>query len=264
MAEWARPRARRRHALPRAGSATSTGLAPGTRSEPANCAVSKGQCETGPAGRWAVTFERVVPQIAAPAWLGLIATPYRRDGLEGLITMHRGPIRHRMGERAAEDAALMRVLVVHSIDHISAPAEAAGDASTAGPSIQAVFRDLVEDEARTRQIRILVLPGGVDRFILETRGPGPLDADAGRGDVDPDDRGGRSRSSTPTSSSTSSPVIRRSVPGRLLPCVPASPMARSSRPRAGPSSRRRRPTPSRAYGAGSRRHKDEAVGNPRR
>jgi superfamily II DNA or RNA helicase len=100
----------------------------------------------------AVTFERVVRQIAAPAWLGLTATPYRRDGLEGLITMYCGPIRHRMGERAAEDAGFVRVLVVHSTDHISAPAEVAGDASTAGPSIQAVFRDLVEDEARTRQI----------------------------------------------------------------------------------------------------------------
>ena len=36
----------------------------------------------------AVTFERVVRQISAPAWLGLTATPYRRDGLEGLITMY--------------------------------------------------------------------------------------------------------------------------------------------------------------------------------
>ena len=54
----------------------------------------------------AVTFERVVRQIPAPRWLGLTATPYRRDGLEGLIAMYCGPIRHRMGERPSEALGL--------------------------------------------------------------------------------------------------------------------------------------------------------------
>lgn len=98
----------------------------------------------------AVTFERVVRQIAAPAWLGLTATPYRRDGLEGLITMYCGPIRHRMGDRVVDDAEFVRVLIVHATEHVSAPT--AVDAGERSPSIQAVFRDLVEDEARTRQI----------------------------------------------------------------------------------------------------------------
>lgn len=98
----------------------------------------------------AVTFERVVRQISAPAWLGLTATPYRRDGLEGLITMYCGPIRHRMGERAAEEVGFVRALVAHSTDHVTAPPPVDGD--TAGPSIQAVFRALVEDGTRTRQI----------------------------------------------------------------------------------------------------------------
>jgi superfamily II DNA or RNA helicase len=97
----------------------------------------------------ATTFERVVREIGAPAWLGLTATPYRRDGLEGLITMYCGPIRHRMGERQTEDSDFVRALVVHPTNHVAAPAEAD---TPAGMSIQSVFRGLVEDEDRTRLI----------------------------------------------------------------------------------------------------------------
>jgi hypothetical protein len=65
-----------------------------------------------------VTFERVVRQIRAPAWLGLTATPYRRDGLEGLITMYCGPVRHRMSGRSTEDDGIERVLAIHETDHL--------------------------------------------------------------------------------------------------------------------------------------------------
>ena len=99
----------------------------------------------------AVTFERVVRQIAAPAWLGLTATPYRRDGLEGLITMYCGPIRHRMGDRTAEATGFVRHLAAHPTDHVATPVEGEGS-DAAGPSIQSVFRGLVEDEDRTRLI----------------------------------------------------------------------------------------------------------------
>ena len=44
----------------------------------------------------AVTFERAVRQIPARRWLGLTATPYRRDRLQALMTMHCGPVRHTM------------------------------------------------------------------------------------------------------------------------------------------------------------------------
>ena len=100
----------------------------------------------------ATTFERVVREIGAPAWLGLTATPYRRDGLEGLITMYCGPIRHRMGERQTEDSGFVRALVVHPTDHVAAPAGSDEVGSPAGVSIQSVFRGLVEDEDRTRLI----------------------------------------------------------------------------------------------------------------
>ncbi len=101
----------------------------------------------------AATFEWVVREIAAPAWLGLTATPYRRDGLEGLITMYCGPIRHRMGAPTQEASGFERALVVHATEH--APGIPSGidqAAETVGAAIQAVFRDLVDDDGRTRRI----------------------------------------------------------------------------------------------------------------
>jgi superfamily II DNA or RNA helicase len=100
----------------------------------------------------AITFERVVREIGAPAWLGLTATPYRRDGLEGLITMYCGPIRQRMGERLTEDSGFARALVVHPTDHVTAPAVGDDVGDAAGVLIQSVFRGLVEDDERTRLI----------------------------------------------------------------------------------------------------------------
>ena len=99
----------------------------------------------------ATTFEGAVRQIAAPAWLGLTATPYRRDGLEGLITMYCGPVRHRMGPSALDPEEFERVLVVHPTEHAMALA-GADEIEGAGSAIQAVFRGVVEDDDRTRQI----------------------------------------------------------------------------------------------------------------
>ena len=99
----------------------------------------------------ATTFERAVREIAAPSWLGLTATPYRRDGLEGLITMYCGPIRHRTGSGSPDADGFARVLVVHPTTHVAGPA-AADDAGALGTSIQSVFRGLVDDAERTRQV----------------------------------------------------------------------------------------------------------------
>lgn len=92
----------------------------------------------------AVTFERCVRQIPVTRWLGLTATPYRRDGLQGLISMYCGPIRHRMGSRTSEAPTLQLDLVVHPTDHASPDAEDLG--------IQDVFRGIVEDDQRSEQI----------------------------------------------------------------------------------------------------------------
>ena len=41
----------------------------------------------------AAAFEDAVRQVRARRWLGLTATPYQRDKLDGLITLHVGPVR---------------------------------------------------------------------------------------------------------------------------------------------------------------------------
>ena len=92
----------------------------------------------------AVTFERVVRQMPVRHWLGLTATPYRRDHLEKLITMYCGAERHRMTADHDEDLRVERVLVTHTTGHEPPSYEEL--------SIQAVFRSLVEDEERSRQI----------------------------------------------------------------------------------------------------------------
>jgi superfamily II DNA or RNA helicase len=42
----------------------------------------------------AAAFEHAVKQIPARRWLGLTATPYRRDKLDDLIALQLGPVRH--------------------------------------------------------------------------------------------------------------------------------------------------------------------------
>ena len=91
----------------------------------------------------AVTFERCVKQIRARRWLGLTATPYRRDGLQGLITMYCGPIRHRMNEIVDAANDFSRELIVHQTS-----LEVSDDAT----HIQDLFRALVDDEVRTMAI----------------------------------------------------------------------------------------------------------------
>ncbi len=90
----------------------------------------------------AVTFERAVRQIPARRWVGLTATPYRRDGLQALMAMHCGPVRHTM--TSAPGPALRAMdLITHHTDHLAASPDL---------HIQAVFRGIVEDERRTQTI----------------------------------------------------------------------------------------------------------------
>lgn len=89
----------------------------------------------------AVTFQRAVRQIPVQHWLGLTATPYRRDGLESMMVMHCGPIRHRLS--AHPDAQVLhREIVIHETMHQAVP----------GNSIQELFKSLVSDADRTSRI----------------------------------------------------------------------------------------------------------------
>jgi superfamily II DNA or RNA helicase len=89
----------------------------------------------------AVTFERAVRQIPVRRWVGLTATPYRRDGLQAMMAMHCGPIRHRM-VGPSETQLLHRELIVHETAHVGVP----------GEHIQETFRAVVADSSRTRWI----------------------------------------------------------------------------------------------------------------
>lgn len=103
----------------------------------------------------AAAFENAVRQVPARRWLGLTATPYRRDELDDLIALQLGPVRHTMSApqpgtlaAAAAGGAAERSLTVHltTFDY-------RGDADPSAPGgIAAVYRDLVADEARNQQV----------------------------------------------------------------------------------------------------------------
>jgi superfamily II DNA or RNA helicase len=90
------------------------------------------------------SFEIAVRDARCRRWLGLTATPYRRDGLEAIITMQCGPVRHEIALADTAAAALTRRLHVHDTQSTAGTGEIA--------AIQDVFRALVQDEDRTRQI----------------------------------------------------------------------------------------------------------------
>ncbi|MFC6705621.1 DEAD/DEAH box helicase [Flexivirga alba] len=102
----------------------------------------------------AAAFESAVRSIPARYWLGLTATPYRRDGLDDLIGFQLGPVRHRV-EHADPDTlpgvASDRPrpeLIIHPT-HFRFEEDI--DVSVPG-AIASVHRALAEDERRNEQI----------------------------------------------------------------------------------------------------------------
>ncbi len=92
----------------------------------------------------AVTFERCVRTATNRQWVGLTATPRRRDGLEGILHMQLGPVRHTMSEDAAATVLTRRDLLVHdTLTDPAAPQDAA---------VQTILGRVAADEDRTRQI----------------------------------------------------------------------------------------------------------------
>lgn len=59
----------------------------------------------------AATFEPVLKRIMARHYLGLTATPYRKDGLDRIITMQCGPVLHTMNESVAQMQIERHVIV---------------------------------------------------------------------------------------------------------------------------------------------------------
>jgi superfamily II DNA or RNA helicase len=90
----------------------------------------------------AFTFEACVKRAPVRYILGLTATPYRRDGLQEIITLQCGSIRHTM---APAENSFSRTLVVRET-----PFTYSEDVDL---SIQEIFRSLVRDNARNELIR---------------------------------------------------------------------------------------------------------------
>jgi len=93
----------------------------------------------------AVSFEACVRHATSRRWLGLTATPYRSDGLEGIIAFQCGPTRHETTTKDVTATSFVRrELIVHETRCDVAVEDAA--------SIQAVFGAIVEAQQRTDQI----------------------------------------------------------------------------------------------------------------
>ena len=91
----------------------------------------------------AVSFEACVRAAPTRRWLGLTATPYRRDRLEGIIALQCGPTRHETRPGDLPDTALVqRRLIVHPTNFVH------DDIA----SIQQVLSALAQDKRRTNQI----------------------------------------------------------------------------------------------------------------
>ena len=90
------------------------------------------------------SFELAVRDAPVRAWLGLTATPYRRDGLEAIITMQCGPVRHEIALADTAAASIARHLHVHETTATAGTGELV--------AIQDAFRGLVTDDTRTAQI----------------------------------------------------------------------------------------------------------------
>jgi superfamily II DNA or RNA helicase len=90
----------------------------------------------------AFTFEACVKKAPVRYMLGLTATPYRRDGLQEIITLQCGSIRHTM---APIENSFSRRLLLRETPFTFSDDE--------DPTIQDIFRCLVRDEPRNELIR---------------------------------------------------------------------------------------------------------------
>jgi superfamily II DNA or RNA helicase len=109
----------------------------------------------------AFTFESCIKKAPIRYVLGLTATPYRRDGLESIITMQCGPIRCVLEDGPAGLSLRLNVRETP----FTFPTEDR-------PAIQEIFRNLVRDESRNSMIEedvIRALNDGRQCLILTQR-----------------------------------------------------------------------------------------------
>ncbi|MCK9409854.1 MAG: DEAD/DEAH box helicase [Bacteroidetes bacterium] len=89
----------------------------------------------------AVSFESVINKISARYFLGLTATPYRKDGLEKIIHMQCGPIRYTMSEDVGQSLIERSVVVRETNFTVS-------DDDSQQPALHHIWEQLVHDTTR--------------------------------------------------------------------------------------------------------------------
>jgi len=110
----------------------------------------------------AAAFTLAVSQIPARRWLGLTATPYRRDQLDDLIGLQIGPVRHTVARATRDTLTSVDAPVPDTVLYVHPTAYSyAGDATpqSAG-GMAAIYRDLVADDDRLQQVVHDVLDAG--------------------------------------------------------------------------------------------------------
>ncbi|MCW3817724.1 DEAD/DEAH box helicase [Micromonospora sp. DR5-3] len=103
----------------------------------------------------AAAYDHSVKRIGAQFWLGLTATPTRRDGLSELVTWQLGPVRHILAHD--EPGTLMDAGTAHAgprrVLHVHETGFRCEDLNLSAPSALAeVHRALVTDPVRNTQI----------------------------------------------------------------------------------------------------------------
>jgi superfamily II DNA or RNA helicase len=93
----------------------------------------------------AVSFESVLKRIQARHFLGLTATPYRKDGLERIITMQCGPVLHAMEETKAQSLLSRQVIARETGFRMSSEA-------SPQPALHEIWQALVTDRDRLRLV----------------------------------------------------------------------------------------------------------------
>jgi superfamily II DNA or RNA helicase len=86
--------------------------------------------------------EAAIRKVAVRRWIGLTATPFRADGMDDIITMQAGPVRHEI----APEQEFPRLLTVHPTPFTTT------EPGTDGASIQAIYGELAVDTARNSLI----------------------------------------------------------------------------------------------------------------
>jgi superfamily II DNA or RNA helicase len=101
-------------------------------------------------------YDHSVKQIRAQLWLGLTATPRRRDGLDDLVRWQLGPVRHTLtdtdtgtlDDAAADTSGPARELHLH---HTAFSYGGTADPTAPGGMAE-IYRSLVSDETRNQTI----------------------------------------------------------------------------------------------------------------